>query len=62
MVGEPLKSHGHQSMVSPQALNAAPKIPPINGTTSTTAPVTRHGVAAAEQPETVAKKKSIAIR
>ena len=62
MEGEAPEARPAQPMASPQALNAGPKTLPINGTTSTTAPVTRHGAAAAEQPDTVAKKKSVAIR
>jgi len=62
MAKETPKAPLAQLMALLQALNAAPKTPPINGTTSITAPVTRHGPAVAEQPETVAKKKSVAIR
>jgi hypothetical protein len=49
-------------MASPQAFNGTPKTLLINGTTSTTAPVTQHGAATAEQPDIIAKRRHITIR
>jgi len=47
MAGEAPEARPVQPMASPQAFNGTPKTLLINGTTSTTAPVTQHVAATA---------------